>query len=222
MNKNLQMSETFFLGALLTITGGFLDAYTYLLRGNVFANAQTGNIVLLGVHLAKGEINHALFYLLPILAFVLGILICELFRKKFQQSTRFHWRQWIVALEIILLFITGFLPSGVLDPIVNITISFICAMQVQCFQKINGNAFATTMCTGNLRAGTDALFQFMQTRDTALGKKSIQYYSIIVFFILGAALGVLAIQLAGIHAVWFCCVFLATVFALMFFQPTNT
>ena len=44
-----QMSETLFLGALLTVTGGFLDAYTYLCRGKVFANAQTGNIVLLGV-----------------------------------------------------------------------------------------------------------------------------------------------------------------------------
>ena len=37
------LSETFALGALLAAAGGFLDAYTYLLRGGVFANAQTGN-----------------------------------------------------------------------------------------------------------------------------------------------------------------------------------
>ena len=49
-----QMSESFRLGAVLALTGGFLDAYTYLIRGGVFANAQTGNIVLLGVRLMRG------------------------------------------------------------------------------------------------------------------------------------------------------------------------
>ena len=43
-----QVSESFELGILLAIVGGYLDAYTYLSRGHIFANAQTGNIVLLG------------------------------------------------------------------------------------------------------------------------------------------------------------------------------
>lgn len=51
--KRLQMSESFFLTAILAIVGGFLDSYSYLMRGHVFANAQTGNIVLFGVNLQK-------------------------------------------------------------------------------------------------------------------------------------------------------------------------
>ena len=47
--KGLQTSERFRIGALLAVAGGLLDAYTYLMRDGVFANAQTGNIVLLGV-----------------------------------------------------------------------------------------------------------------------------------------------------------------------------
>lgn len=50
-----QMSDSFRIGAILAAVGGFLDAYTYLARGQVFANAQTGNIVLLGVHLSEGD-----------------------------------------------------------------------------------------------------------------------------------------------------------------------
>ena len=42
----IQMSETVLIGSLLALAGGFLDAYTYICRGGVFANAQTGNIVL--------------------------------------------------------------------------------------------------------------------------------------------------------------------------------
>ena len=60
--QNRQMSESFLIGALLAVVGGFLDAYTYLLRGGVFANAQTGNIVLLGLNLAQMRIGRV-FYL---------------------------------------------------------------------------------------------------------------------------------------------------------------
>ena len=75
--KGKQMSETFCLGALLAVIGGFLDAYTYLTRGRVFANAQTGNLVLLAMNLAGGQFQKAQYYLIPILAFIAGVLIAE-------------------------------------------------------------------------------------------------------------------------------------------------
>lgn len=37
MSRNKQVSETHLLGLLLAVVGGFLDAYTYLCRGRVFA-----------------------------------------------------------------------------------------------------------------------------------------------------------------------------------------
>ena len=72
-----QMSESLLLGALLAVAGGFFDAYTYICRGGVFANAQTGNIVLLGLGLAEREWQHAMTYLLPVLAFALGVVAAE-------------------------------------------------------------------------------------------------------------------------------------------------
>ena len=45
-------SESYIVGILLAIAGGYLDVYTYICRGGVFANAQTGNIVLLGINVA--------------------------------------------------------------------------------------------------------------------------------------------------------------------------
>ena len=46
-----QMSESFLIAGILSISGGLQDAYTYMYRGKVFANAQTGNIVLLAQNL---------------------------------------------------------------------------------------------------------------------------------------------------------------------------
>lgn len=50
-----QMSDTFFAAVFIILSGGFQDAYTYCCRGSVFANAQTGNIVLLSAALFRGE-----------------------------------------------------------------------------------------------------------------------------------------------------------------------
>ena len=35
--------------ALLMAVGGYLGAFTYVRRGGIFCNAQTGNLVLLGL-----------------------------------------------------------------------------------------------------------------------------------------------------------------------------
>jgi len=75
--SNKQMSESLKIGIILALTGGFLDAYTFLVRGKVFANAQTGNIVLLGTNLFQGEFKQALSYLVPIVAFIVGVFITE-------------------------------------------------------------------------------------------------------------------------------------------------
>ena len=52
----MQTSESFVLSALLSFSGGLQDAYTYNVRGRVFANAQTGNVVLMSQSFMQGEI----------------------------------------------------------------------------------------------------------------------------------------------------------------------
>ena len=64
--KHGQMSEAFLTAALLSASGGLQDAYTYIARGQVFANAQTGNIVLLSQNLFSGNWGRVLHYLFPL------------------------------------------------------------------------------------------------------------------------------------------------------------
>lgn len=56
----------------LIAVAGFWGAYTYLLRGNVFCNAQTGNVVLMGLALGSAEWAKAGYYLVPISAYILA------------------------------------------------------------------------------------------------------------------------------------------------------
>ena len=105
-----------------------------------------------------------------------------------------------------------------LNNLANIIVSFICAMQVESFRKINGIACATTMCTGNLRSGTELLFKYIKTKDSDLKQKSINYYGIDLTFILGAGLGAVLTNIFDEKAVLVCCVILFIGFLVMFLK----
>ena len=136
LSRNGQMSEAFCTAMFLSVSGGLQDVYTYLYRGKVFANAQTGNIVLCSVKLVEGDWSAVLHYLVPLCFFALGVFTAELLRQKFQQMQRLHWRQLVVLCEIVMLFVVGFFPQE-WNLVANALVSFACAMQVQAFRKVN-------------------------------------------------------------------------------------
>ena len=157
------MSESFLIAGILSISGGLQDAILYV-RGKVFANAQTGNIVLLAQNLVDRNWSVALRYFSPLLFFALGVAAAECIHMRYQKAQRIHWRQLVLAIEILLLFAVGFFPNE-MDLLANAMVSFACAMQVQAFRKVNGYAFASTMCIGNLRSGMESLCAYGKTKD---------------------------------------------------------
>ena len=186
--NNKHKSDTLILGALLSLSGGFQDAYTYVLRGNVFANAQTGNVVFMSQHMMTGDFKGALLYLLPLIAFASGILVAEQIAHFFKKLNKVYWRHIILILEIIVLSVVGFLPEE-FNSLANILVSFSCAMQVQAFRSLKGHSYASTMCIGNLRSGTESLSKYLRTRNKSDIVDSLYYFGIILIFAIGAGLG---------------------------------
>lgn len=214
--KEVQMSEATVVGIILAVAGGFLDAYTYICRGRVFANAQTGNMVLLAIRLADHDWKGGFYYCLPIMAFAAGVILSECVRSAFGHKKRFHWRQMIILFEIIVLLATLLVPTGDWDMIANIMVSFVCSLQVQSFRKFDGYACATTMCTGNLRSGTEHLNQYLNTGSKRSLRACIHYYRIILFFILGAAAGGILTDTFGVKAIFAVAAGLLVVLMMMF------
>ena len=187
------ISESFRLAAVLALVGGFLDAYTYICRGQVFSNAQTGNIVLVGLALAENNFINAIY-----------------------KETFIHWRQIVIGAEIIILFAIAFIPMGRYDGLVNISISLICAMQVEAFRKVNGTALSTTMCTGNLRTGTEQVYRAIIEKSKDKVRIAAQAYGIVIFFSIGAAIGGIVTRIYMERSIWIASAMLLIVFISMF------
>ena len=219
-NADVQMSEAFVTSVFLALSGGFQDAYTYFTRDGVFANAQTGNVVLMSTNFMTGKWEEGLKYLFPILAFALGVLVADLIQKKFKYSKKIHWRQGILLFEILILFAVGFMPKS-MNTIAAVIVSFSCAMQVQTFRKVRGYSYASTMCIGNLRSGTEAFTGYLQTHDTEKLKKALYYFGIILFFGLGAGIGGNLSIRFGYHMIWVSSGLLLISFLLMFVEKMD-
>lgn len=213
--KKIQTSESFLLSAILSFSGGLQDAYTYNSRNQVFANAQTGNIVLMSQHLMMRNWKTGLYYFLPTVAFAMGILVAERIGFSNKNKLRIHWRQIVLGIEMIILFVVGFI-SDEYNMAANMMVSFSCAMQVQTFRTVHGYGYASTMCIGNLRSGMESLSIYFREKEHGQLIKSLHYFGIIIIFALGAGIGgILSIKF-GLKTIWICPLLLMMAFLMMF------
>ena len=214
LTNQQQMSEAFILNAFLAVSGGFQDAYTDVVRGKVFANAQTGTVVLMSINFLNGNWVNGLRYLLPLIAFSLGIFAADCFQSHFKYAKRFHWRQGILIIEMLVMLAVGFLPNT-LNMIANVLVSFSCAMQVQSFRTVGGNSYASTMCIGNLRSGVAALSSYLRTNHQEDKVIARYYFRVILLFAVGAGIGGILSDKIGCKTIWLTIVLLLIGLLLM-------
>ena len=137
------------------------------------------------------------------------------FRFSFLQELHLLPLVLLLVAEIVLLAAVGFLPET-LNTTANAVVSFVCAMQVQTFRKVRGHAYASTMCIGNMRSGTEALCAYFHTRDKEILHKALTYFGVVLLFALGAGVGSIATLHWGAGTIWLSCGLLTVSFLIMF------
>lgn len=195
-------SESVELGILLAIVGGFLDAYTFVGRGGVFANAQTGNVVLMGIEAATGEWRQVVLHAVPVLAFMVGVVVAEIIKKPSMRLFIKDSERAVLILETVVLFIVGFIPYTSPNIIVTVVVSFVSSVQISSFRKLVGSTYSTTMVTGNLRSATQEAYIAFTKKDDESARRTIRYSTINLSFLAGAILGGLLTSFIGVKAVW--------------------
>lgn len=135
----------------LIFAAGILGSYTYMLCGGIFCNAQTGNIVLLGIALGTRSWTSALYYVIPISAYALGAFISELIPDDVKHRFHIRWETILVAVEIVFVAVLGALPASTPVQVFQVSINFIASMQYNTFRNSEGVPMATTFATNHVR-----------------------------------------------------------------------
>ncbi|MFL0250918.1 YoaK family protein [Clostridium neuense] len=198
-----EITEKLWFAMLLAATGGFMDMYSYTVHGNVFATGQTGNFVLVAVHLAKQDYTGVFRCIIPILSFWIGIFIAwHMFYSYFKEK-QLLWKRSIIVAEIITVFIAGFIPLSCPDIIANTLVSFAASLQFCAFRKLGTSEnYASIFCTGNMRSCAENYYKGIARKDSQCLKKAMRYSTILISFFMGAIISALEAGFLHQKAIW--------------------
>ncbi len=98
------------LGLAVICAGGFMDAYSYLMHGHVFATGQTGNVVLFTLRLVNGDWLGALGSLAAILSCAVGIFFSMHLLYGVHEGNRYRTQRLVALIEVIVFAALGRVP----------------------------------------------------------------------------------------------------------------
>lgn len=199
------MCERKWLFHVLIVVAGFFGAYTYLLRGNVFCNAQTGNVVLMGMALGARKWSEALYYLIPISAYLMGAFVSELLPNPIKHRLPIRWDTLLIAIEMLVVLGLGFVPESAPVQISQVAINFIASMQYNTFRQAEGVPMATTFATNHIRqigVGLAKEVKHLHTKNRSHREKLLQHFEMLMFFLIGAVVGTVLCNIFVGKAIW--------------------
>jgi uncharacterized membrane protein YoaK (UPF0700 family) len=201
--------EALQIAALLAFTGGYLEAYTWIVH-HVFANAQSANLVFLWVYMTGGEWLKAARYVPPLLAFIVGVIAaCGLRRFVPERATRIS-----LILEIVFLFIVALIHNRLPGIAGTLGLSLVAAFQTVSFPRVEGITYNSVMVTSNFRQTIEGLFAaFAGSTEARPFHRPYLFGAMCVAFGTGAAIGAILTELSRDYSLVVPVVLLVVVFA---------
>ena len=197
---------------LLILAAGWFGAYTVVLRGGVFCNAQTANVVMLAVALGKQNWARAAYLLIPITAYFAGAFFSEYLGKSVKKLRFLRWDTILIGIEIAVVLVLGALPVWAPDQIAQIALNFICSMQFNTFRQVQGIPAATTFVTNHIRQVGSTAAKLIRHKTPESAEKIKVHSIMILFFIIGGVIGTICCKLFKYRSIWGTAIVLGAIF----------
>lgn len=197
---------------LLMVSGGFMGAYSYVMKGGVFANAETANCLLLAMSLATGDWHRAFILIFPISTYMVGSFVSEMFIIKVGRKHMLTWETILIFAEMVLIFIVGCIPASAPFVISHIMITFVSSMQYNTFRRSKGIIMSTVFCTAHLRQAGVMLAEGLVYKDKPKLRVCTYHLIMIFSFLVGVFISVLLCLRFQERAIWGAIIFLFIVF----------
>jgi uncharacterized membrane protein YoaK (UPF0700 family) len=213
-NEYLECEKWWVFG-LMMLVGGYFGAFTYSIRGGVFCNAQTGNFVLFAMALGNGNWKHALYYLIPMTAYLMGAFLSESVAYRIKKFRLIRWDTLFIVIEMLVVIFLGALPESAPYQITQVMINLICSMQYNTFRQAHGIPMATTFCTNHIRQVGIALCKSIRHRgeNREYVKKMFAHLGMLTVFVTGGICATVLCRVFLGKALWISLIPLAIVLA---------
>ena len=170
------------LALFLTFCAGYVDAYTFIVRGNTLVAGQTGNVVFLSVGLIQDNVSDASTKVMTLLSFMMGVFLLTVYKEKLRVVKKPILSLFPLA---ILSLIIGFVPLTVYNIYIVPPLAFCMGLVTTAFGEVSGIAYNNAFMTGNIKRTMLAFGEYVRTKHTAFLMEGLIFVSLLISFILG-------------------------------------
>jgi len=174
--------------------------------------------------LGRAEWLHALYYLIPMSAYLMGAFLSESLAYQIKKFRVIRWDTLLIIIEMLAVIFLGLLPESTPYQITQVMINLICSMQYNTFRQAQGIPMATTFCTNHLRQVGIALCKALRHRGASgeYVERMLAHLGMLLVFVAG---GISASVLCGVFlgkAIWATLLPLGVVLADLLYADRKT
>lgn len=170
------------LALFLTFCAGYVDAYTFIVRGNTLVAGQTGNVVFLSVGLIQHNVSDASAKVMTLLAFMMGVLLLTIYKEKLRIVKKPILS--VIPLAVLSLII-GFVPQTVENIYLVPPLVFCMGLVTTAFGEVSGIAYNNAFMTGNIKRTMLAFGDYFRTKHTPFLREGLIFVSLLSGFVFG-------------------------------------
>lgn len=168
------------LALFLTFCAGYVDAYTFIVRGNTLVAGQTGNVVFLSVGLIQHNVSDASAKVMTLLAFMMGVLLLTIYKEKLRIVKKPILS--VIPLAVLSLII-GFVPQTVENIYLVPPLAFCMGLVTTAFGEVSGIAYNNAFMTGNIKRTMLAFGDYFRTKHTPFLREGLIFVSLLSSFV---------------------------------------
>lgn len=183
----------------VSLIGGFLGGYAIINFYELFANAQTANMIHLVEKLVDREYAGLVYILASMLTYMAGNAFCVIYRKFVNENLR----AISLALDLAAITAVGIITEFTDISFALLPILFAMPIQWNAFSNDAGYASSTIFSTNNLRQATMSLTSYLTDKDKSQLYKTRFYWSTLLYFHIGVAFVCVSSIFYGVHSIWF-------------------
>lgn len=170
------------LALFLTFCAGYVDAYTFIVRGNTLVAGQTGNVVFLSVGLIQHNVSDASAKVMTLLAFMMGVFLLTVYKEKLRIVKKPILS--LIPLAVLSLII-GFVPQTVDNIYLVPPLAFCMGLVTTAFGEVSGIAYNNAFMTGNIKRTMLAFGDYFRTKHTPFLREGLIFVSLLSSFVFG-------------------------------------
>ena len=170
------------LALFLTFCAGYVDAYTFIVRGNTLVAGQTGKVVFLSVGLIQHNVSDASAKVMTLLAFMMGVLLLTVYKEKLRIVKKPILS--VIPLAVLSLII-GFVPQTVENIYLVPPLAFCMGLVTTAFGEVSGIAYNNAFMTGNIKRTMLAFGDYFRTKHTPFLREGLIFVSLLSSFVFG-------------------------------------